>query len=218
MAPRHKREPCGRRDSVRSRWSRPARRPTEAGPGRGQEARVSAQTIYARRRHFGSLERPRVKLLRQLEQENGRLKNMVADRNLEFSVLSGIIRRIVLGARVRRQQVAYAEGRDLSCRLACALTHRSALVLGRYLAAIGRSSTRCADLPASSAPGVSPDPDLLRARARRDEPRPAGPAATAPPTRGVRASACDGARVLPLSKALCWMRAPTARAQVPHCR
>ena len=40
---------------------------------------VNAQTLYAWRKHFGSLEPTDVKRLRQLEQENGRLKKMVAD-------------------------------------------------------------------------------------------------------------------------------------------
>ena len=41
---------------------------------------VSAQTIYGWRKHFGTLEPADVKRLRQLEQENGRLKKMVAAR------------------------------------------------------------------------------------------------------------------------------------------
>jgi putative transposase len=51
---------------------------------------VSAQTIYAWRKHFGSLEPADVKRLRQLEQENNRLKKMVADRELEIDVLKEI--------------------------------------------------------------------------------------------------------------------------------
>ena len=54
---------------------------------------VSAQTIYAWRKHFGSLEPTDVKRLRQLEQENGRLKKMVADRDLEIDVLKEITRK-----------------------------------------------------------------------------------------------------------------------------
>ena len=65
----------------------------EAGPGRGEEARVSGQTIYSWRKHFGSLEPSDVKRLRQLEQENGRLKKMVADRDLEIDVLKEITRK-----------------------------------------------------------------------------------------------------------------------------
>ena len=45
---------------------------------------VSAQTIYGWRKHFGSLEPVDVKRLRQLEQENDRLKRLVADRDLEL--------------------------------------------------------------------------------------------------------------------------------------
>ena len=53
---------------------------------------VSAQTIYSWRKHFGTLEPADVKRLRQLEQENGRLKKMVADRDLEIDVLQEITR------------------------------------------------------------------------------------------------------------------------------
>ena len=54
---------------------------------------VSAQTIYAWRKHFGSLEATDVKRLRQLEQENSRLKKMVAERDLEIDVLQEITRK-----------------------------------------------------------------------------------------------------------------------------
>ena len=51
---------------------------------------VSAQTIYGWRKHFGSLEPADIKRLRQLEQENGRLKKILADRDLELDVLKEI--------------------------------------------------------------------------------------------------------------------------------
>jgi transposase-like protein len=54
---------------------------------------VSDQTIYAWRKRFGTLEPADVKRLRQLEQENGRLKKMVADRDLEIDVLKEITRK-----------------------------------------------------------------------------------------------------------------------------
>ena len=54
---------------------------------------VSDQTIDACRKRFGTLERADVKRLRQLEQENGRLKKMVADRDLEIDVLKEITRK-----------------------------------------------------------------------------------------------------------------------------
>jgi hypothetical protein len=54
---------------------------------------VSAQTIYGWRKHFGSLEAADVKRLRQLELENGRLKRLVADRDLELQVLKEISRK-----------------------------------------------------------------------------------------------------------------------------
>lgn len=54
---------------------------------------VSAQAIYAWRKHFGSLEPADVKRRRQLEQENQRLKKMVADRELELDILKEITRK-----------------------------------------------------------------------------------------------------------------------------
>ena len=54
---------------------------------------VSDQTIYVWRKHFGTWSRADVKRLRQLEQENGRLKKMVADRDLEIDVLKEITRK-----------------------------------------------------------------------------------------------------------------------------
>jgi putative transposase len=54
---------------------------------------VSVQTIYAWRKHFGSLEPADVKRLRHLEQENSRLKKLVAERDLELEVLTEISRK-----------------------------------------------------------------------------------------------------------------------------
>ena len=51
---------------------------------------VSDQTIYAWRKRFGTLEPADVKRLRQVEQENGRLKKMVAERDLELEVMKEI--------------------------------------------------------------------------------------------------------------------------------
>ena len=54
---------------------------------------IAEQTIYVWRQRFGRLEPADVKRLRQLEQENGRLKKMVADRDLEIEVMKEIARK-----------------------------------------------------------------------------------------------------------------------------
>ena len=102
------------------------RRPVPEG---AKQHGVSAQTIYSWRKHFGTLEPADVKRLRQLEQENGRLKKMVADHDLEIDVLKEITRKMV-GARVRRQQVASARRRGLSSRRACAVLSVARSTLG----------------------------------------------------------------------------------------
>ena len=51
---------------------------------------VSEQTLYTWRKRFGALEPADVKRLRQLEQENARLKKLVAERDLELEVMKEI--------------------------------------------------------------------------------------------------------------------------------
>ena len=57
------------------------------------------------------------------------MKKMVADRDLEIDVLKEITRKMV-GARVRRQQAAYARRRGLSSRRACAVLSVARSTLG----------------------------------------------------------------------------------------
>ena len=52
--------------------------------------KVSEQTIYAWRKHFGELAPLDVKRLRALEAENARLKRLLAERDLDISVLKEI--------------------------------------------------------------------------------------------------------------------------------
>lgn len=54
---------------------------------------VSEQTLYNWRRHFAGLDPSDVKRLRQLEQENARLKKLVAERDLEIEVMKEIQRK-----------------------------------------------------------------------------------------------------------------------------
>lgn len=54
---------------------------------------VAEQTIYVWRQRFGRLEAADVKRLRQLEQENQRLKKLVAERDLEIEVMKEVARR-----------------------------------------------------------------------------------------------------------------------------
>ena len=51
---------------------------------------VSDQTLYNWRRHFVGLDPSDVKRLRQLEQENNRLKKLVVERDLEIEVMKEI--------------------------------------------------------------------------------------------------------------------------------
>ena len=51
---------------------------------------ISEQTIYTWRKKFGALEAVDVKRLRQLEQENARLKKLLAERDLEVEVMKEI--------------------------------------------------------------------------------------------------------------------------------
>ena len=54
---------------------------------------VAEQTICVWRQRFGKLDPADVKRLRQLEHENGRLKKIVAERDLEIEVMKEIARK-----------------------------------------------------------------------------------------------------------------------------
>ena len=51
---------------------------------------ISDQTIYLWRKRFGKLEAVDVKRLRHLEQENAKLKKLVAERDLEIEVMKEV--------------------------------------------------------------------------------------------------------------------------------
>lgn len=54
---------------------------------------VSEQTIYGWRKRFGKLEAVDAKRLRQLEQENAKLKKVAAERDLEIDVMKEVARK-----------------------------------------------------------------------------------------------------------------------------
>ena len=90
---------------------------------------ISEQTLYVWKKRLGKMEAVDVRRLRQLETENGRLKKLLAERDLEVEVMKEISAKKMVGASVRRRQVEYARKRGVSCRRACAMLHvaRSAL-------------------------------------------------------------------------------------------
>ncbi len=55
--------------------------------------RVSEQTIYLWRKHFGQLEAADVKHLKALTAENAKLKKLLAERDLEIEVMKEINRK-----------------------------------------------------------------------------------------------------------------------------
>ena len=54
---------------------------------------VSEQTIYLWRKRFGEFEADDVRRLKQLESENGRLKKLLAERDLENELMKEIAAR-----------------------------------------------------------------------------------------------------------------------------
>ena len=54
---------------------------------------ISDQTIYGWRKRFGELEAVDVRRLRQLEQENAKLKKLVAERDLEIDAMREVARK-----------------------------------------------------------------------------------------------------------------------------
>lgn len=54
---------------------------------------ISPNTFYVWRRRFGSMEPSEIRRLRQLEDENRRLKAMVADLSLDKQMLQEVLRK-----------------------------------------------------------------------------------------------------------------------------
>jgi putative transposase len=52
--------------------------------------KITAQTIYIWKKKFGAFDVNEVRRLKQLEQENARLKKLVAERDLEIEVMKEI--------------------------------------------------------------------------------------------------------------------------------
>ena len=53
---------------------------------------ISEQTWYRWKKKFGQMEVPDVRRLRELEKENGRLKRIVAERDLEIDALKEVLK------------------------------------------------------------------------------------------------------------------------------
>lgn len=69
-------------------------REAEAGKTIGEVCRrhgVSEQSFYRWRRQFGGLEVPDVRRLRDLVTENSRLKQLVAERDLEIDAMKALL-------------------------------------------------------------------------------------------------------------------------------
>lgn len=70
----------------------------EAGAGMAELCRrhgISQQTFYRWRQKYGGLERSEVVRLKALEDENARLKRLVADQALDLQALRDLLRKNV---------------------------------------------------------------------------------------------------------------------------
>ena len=71
-------------------------RQAEEGPAVAEVCRkagISEATYYVWRKKFGGLMPSEMKLLKQLEEENGKLKRIVADLALDKEMLQDVIKR-----------------------------------------------------------------------------------------------------------------------------
>lgn len=67
---------------------------SEAGAKTGELCRqhgISAATFYGWRSKYGGLEVSEAKRLKQLEEENGKLKRIVADQALDITMLKDLV-------------------------------------------------------------------------------------------------------------------------------
>lgn len=102
----------------------------DGGPAAAGRHKVSEQTLYVWKKRFGTFQPDDVRRLTQFEQENARLKTLVAERNLEIELMNEIAAKNIVSVPARREQVTYATRRGLSQRRACTLIKVSRSALG----------------------------------------------------------------------------------------
>jgi len=90
---------------------------------------VSEQTIYTWRKRFGAFQADDVCRLKQLEQENARLKKLVVERDLELEVM---------------KEIAAKKGRRAGSPLGCGIRDGP-----RPVAAAGLHADRCGTVGAA---------------------------------------------------------------------
>ena len=73
-----------------------------------REHGVSEATIYTWKSKYGGLEVSEAQRLRQLEEENRRLKHLVADLSLDKEVLKAVITKERLALAAQRQDIGFA--------------------------------------------------------------------------------------------------------------
>ena len=86
---------------------------------------ISEQTFYRWKRQYAGLESDQVREFKQLAEENGRLKKLVAELSLDKAVLQGCWGKNILRPALMRQVVAYLiASHGYSQRRACRLTRQ----------------------------------------------------------------------------------------------
>ena len=85
-----RREQCGKDDFRKSKWWRSSERRIAIRWRRWPSGTASASRRSTLGERFGGLQASDVKRLRQLEVENGRLKKLVAERDLEIEVMKEV--------------------------------------------------------------------------------------------------------------------------------
>ena len=104
------------------------------------------QTFYRWRKEYGGLKMDQAKRLKNLEKENGKLKQLVAELSLDKQILKGYCSGKLLSPERRRSAVEHAhEEYEVSERLACRVVTLIATARGTpdfcmFLAALRRRS------------------------------------------------------------------------------
>ena len=140
---------------------------------------VSEQTLYVWRKRFGTMTAPDAKRLKVLEAENGRLKKLVAERDLEIEVMKEISRKNGERARTASAGGVRPEARAVLPPGVLAPVRRALIAGLRIPEGQGRRAGARADARARGAvPALRlpPHPDLPRPGGAPDERRPRSPA------------------------------------------
>ena len=100
--------------TIRS-WRSSAKRSRPEGADLCLTHGITEQTYYRRTAKYGGMELSEMQRLKQIEDENRRLKQLVAQQTLDIQALKAVVAKKVVGPMAGRERSGWLQTRDTTC-------------------------------------------------------------------------------------------------------